>query len=343
MDVVMKKSKLNHPMVLIVMKIQLYLKLLFLVVHLALVSKFDFNLLSYSSEILIGKTTAAQLVCEYLNMEYIEKNASDQRSKKLVATFSSDSHNVASFSNKSSMSNCVLIMDEVDGVAGNEDRGGIQELILLIKRSRIPIICICNDRQHKKIRSLANYCYDLRFYRPTIQQIRGAMMTVLHRENAHQIKQDTLDEIIKSCNQDIRQTLHSLNLWAIEGGTNAQAAKMIDKAINHNPFELCRLSFSDELRQKSLSDKLEIFFYDYQLIPLLIQENYLQCLPTLSSSDNQKRKITDIEHLSLLAKAAENMCIGDVCSQMIYSKNESWSLLPYQVRFIYSFPKKKFF
>ena len=41
-------------------------------------------------------------------------------------------------------------MDEVDGVSGNSDRGGIQELILLIKRSRIPIICICNDRQHKK-------------------------------------------------------------------------------------------------------------------------------------------------------------------------------------------------
>ncbi|CAF3999646.1 unnamed protein product, partial [Rotaria sp. Silwood1] len=36
----------------------------------------------------IGKTTAAQLVCEHLNFEYIEKNASDQRSKKLVATLS---------------------------------------------------------------------------------------------------------------------------------------------------------------------------------------------------------------------------------------------------------------
>ena len=229
------------------------------------------------------------------------------------------------------MSQCVLIMDEVDGVAGNEDRGGIQELILLIKRSRVPIICICNDRQHKKIRSLANYCYDIRFYRPTIQQIRGAMLTVLHRENIHQIKQETLDEIIKSCNQDIRQTLHSLNLWAINGETNTNAAKMIDKSVNHNPFELCRLSFSDEIRQKSLTEKIEIFFYDYQLIPLLIQENYLQCLPTGSDCADRKRKITDVEHLTLLAKAAENICIGDVCSQMIYGNNESWSLLPYQV------------
>ncbi|CAF4194713.1 unnamed protein product, partial [Rotaria magnacalcarata] len=31
-------------------------------------------------------------------------------------------------------------MDEVDGVTGNEDRGGIQALIELIQTTRIPII-----------------------------------------------------------------------------------------------------------------------------------------------------------------------------------------------------------
>jgi hypothetical protein len=35
-------------------------------------------------------------------------------------------------------------------------------LLQVIKTSRIPIICICNDRQSTKIRSLANHCYDLR-------------------------------------------------------------------------------------------------------------------------------------------------------------------------------------
>ena len=226
----------------------------------------------------------------------------------------------------------VLIMDEVDGVAGNEDRGGIQELIVLIKRSRIPIICICNDRQHKKIRSLANYCYDLRFHRPTVQQIRASMLSILHRENISNIKQENLDEIILSCNQDIRQTIHSLNLWTIRGNPNEkQAAKMIEKNVNNNPFELCRLSFSSEFRSKSLTEKSEVFFYDYQLMPLLIQENYLNCQPHLSSSTtSSKRQINDLEHLSLISSAADSISLGDVCSQMIFSRNESWSLLPYQ-------------
>lgn len=44
-----------------------------------------------------------------------------------------------------------IVMDEVDGMGGS-DRGGIQELIGLIKKSKVPIIAICNDRQHQKIR-----------------------------------------------------------------------------------------------------------------------------------------------------------------------------------------------
>lgn len=63
-------------------------------------------------------------------------------------------------------------MDEVDGMAGNEDRGGIQELIQLIKTTNVPIICMCNDRNHQKMRSLVNYCFDLKFNKPRVEQIR---------------------------------------------------------------------------------------------------------------------------------------------------------------------------
>jgi len=39
----------------------------------------------------------------------------------------------------------VIIMDEVDG-CGSSDRGGISALIQVIKNTKTPIICICNDR-----------------------------------------------------------------------------------------------------------------------------------------------------------------------------------------------------
>lgn len=44
----------------------------------------------------------------------------------------------------------LIIMDEVDGMTGS-DRGGIAALIECIKSTRVPIICICNDIDHKKL------------------------------------------------------------------------------------------------------------------------------------------------------------------------------------------------
>jgi hypothetical protein len=46
-------------------------------------------------------------------------------------------------------------MDEVDGMSGG-DRGGVADLMATIARSKIPIICICNDKYNQKLRSLRN-------------------------------------------------------------------------------------------------------------------------------------------------------------------------------------------
>ena len=54
---------------------------------------------------------------------------------------------------KTTNSKRVVIMDEVDGMSG-QDRGGMQELIRLIKLSKVPIICICNDRGSTKVCAL---------------------------------------------------------------------------------------------------------------------------------------------------------------------------------------------
>lgn len=43
------------------------------------------------------------------------------------------------------------MMDEVDGVVGSSDRGGLSALLLVIKKTLIPIVCIANDSGNRKI------------------------------------------------------------------------------------------------------------------------------------------------------------------------------------------------
>ena len=107
----------------------------------------------------------------------VEWNASDTRNKKtiesLVTTMSLNTSieffqrkaQLGSEAMQTSTKKSVIIMDEVDGIGGNNDRGGIAALIGIIKTTKTPVICICNDRQNRKLTSLAGHCYDLKFTR----------------------------------------------------------------------------------------------------------------------------------------------------------------------------------
>ncbi|XP_069671392.1 replication factor C subunit 1 [Periplaneta americana] len=282
----------------------------------------------------VGKTTTAHLVCKELGFDVVEFNASDTRSKKLLHEEVSELLNSKSLSGffqdaagKKPSEKHVLVMDEVDGMAGNEDRGGMQELIQLIKNSHIPIICMCNDRHHPKVRSLTNYCFDLQFSRPRVEQIRGAMMSVCFKEGI-KISPEALNDIITGANHDIRQVLHHLSMWSVkekqlsleQAKEESQKAK---KNIKLGPWDVLRKVFSaDAHKTMSILDKSDLFFHDYSLGPLFVQENYLSVMPHKAKGNRNK-------HLELVAKTSESLSTGDLVEKSIRSKN-AWSLLPVQ-------------
>jgi len=175
----------------------------------------------------IGKTTTATLVAHASQRQVVEFNASDTRSKKQLESGLGDitGSKVLNFHNNNNNNNhhssktktnidkkrCI-IMDEVDGM-GAGDRSGISQLIQLIKNSKVPIICICNDRQSPKIRSLVAYCLDLRYRRPVKSVIARRAMEVARNEGFH-VELNAAEAIAESCGNDIRQVLNCLQMWS---------------------------------------------------------------------------------------------------------------------------------
>ncbi|XP_076646066.1 germ line transcription factor 1 isoform X2 [Halictus rubicundus] len=274
----------------------------------------------------IGKTTTVQVVCNELGFDLIEFNASDTRSKKLlqesVSELLSNTTLKDYFINtkNKSTSKHVLLMDEVDGMAGNEDRGGLQELISLIKSTDVPIVCICNDRNNTKMRTLANYIFDLRFPKPRLEQIRGAMKSICFKENIN-ISTEDLDRLIESTNQDIRQVINHLALFVGNIGTQEKSLKKhINKDLKLGPWDVVKQVFSaEEHKSMNIHDKSDLFFHDYNIAPLFVQENYLSVAPH-GPKDQLLEKV---------AKSSESLALGDIVEKSIRS-NGSWSLLPMQ-------------
>ncbi|GAA29341.2 replication factor C subunit 1 [Clonorchis sinensis] len=287
----------------------------------------------------IGKTSSATIACAELGFSTCELNASDCRSKTSLSEVVSQSlgmQNLAQMAygeaSQLSTKQHVLLMDEVDGMAGNEDRGGMQELINMIKSTRIPIICMCNDRQSPKIRSLANYCYDLRFSRPRVEQIKAAVLSIACKENVT-IQPSVLGDIIEASGHDIRQVINNTQMWSISGlADQAQLtsdASGAQKDIRLGAFDVIRKVFQPDISGPngglaSINDSLDLFFQDYNLVPLFVQENYLNVRP-------RKTDLKPNQLLTLLAQASTDIAFGDIISSSIRNAGAgSWSLLPVQ-------------
>ncbi|XP_034823895.1 replication factor C subunit 1 [Maniola hyperantus] len=289
----------------------------------------------------VGKTTTVSLVCKELGFDMVEFNASDTRSKTLIREQIGELLSTTSLSayargatGKGAVSKKhVLVMDEVDGMAGNEDRGGLQELISLIKSTSVPVICMCNDRNSEKMRSLLNYCYDLRFDRPRVNQIMCAMKSICFKENVT-IPNDVLTQLIEAAGHDVRQTLHMLSVWVADSNLmdhdrlKGEAGK-VKKDMKMGPWEAIRRVFSAEEHQKmSINDKSDLFFTDYSIMPLFVQENYLNVVP----HGPGKASFSKRETLERLSRAADSISLGDLVDARI-RRCQAWSLLPMQAMY----------
>ena len=220
----------------------------------------------------------------------------------------------------------LLIMDECDGMSGSADRGGIAELIQFIKKTDVPIICICNDRNETKVRNLANYCFDLRFSKPRTEAIRKMVADICKKENVN-ISNDLLAEIIEMSNHDVRQVIHYVSLFGTRmKGSGAVKENMLIKNVRLGPFDAVKKMFTDndEYKQMSFRAKSDLFFNDYNLLPLMAWENYIQCKPTGCGNA--------IQTLSRACKSIDAICIGDIIETQIKS-TQNWSLLPTQACF----------
>ena len=281
----------------------------------------------------VGKSMTAHLVCKELGFDVVEMNASDNRSKKKMVEFLPDSlstTSVATLITEGIVNNKrVLMLDEIDAITGNEDRGCIAELTKSIKTSRVPIIVLCNNRQDQKIRSLLNHCFDLRFTRPRVEQIKAFMLSICFKEKI-QIKPEAMTELIVGCGQDVRQVLNHLSMVRAAGGgvdggrmeawQAKKEAEMGKKtSVKMGPWDVCKKVFSKEdHKTMSFCDKSDLYFYDYNLAGLFVHENYLSSNP--AGADGHKL-------MECVSKAADSISQGDIVEKEIKSRM-NWSLLP---------------
>ena len=102
-----------------------------------------------------GKTCSVYALANELGLEVYEVNASDFRNKEQINEKIGSAVNQQSLFSKGK----IILVDEIDGLSGTKDRGGIQAMVRLIDKTIFPMILTATnpwDNKFGKIRSRSN-------------------------------------------------------------------------------------------------------------------------------------------------------------------------------------------
>ena len=100
-------------------------------------------------------------------------------------------------------------MDEVDGIHGTNDRGGVKAIGEIIKNSKHPMILIANDFYSKRITSIKTKCTVIKMAKVRSPSIRKALKEIAQKEEI-KANPKALDLIAKKSNGDMRSAINTL-------------------------------------------------------------------------------------------------------------------------------------
>lgn len=158
-----------------------------------------------------GKTSSVYALAHELGYELIEINASDTRNADQIDSLLGNASKQASLFFKSK----IILVDELDGIAGREDRGGVQAILKLVESSSFPIILIANDPYNEKLSSLRKKSvlleYRTRPY-PTILKI----LKDVCKEEKIKYDEEALTMLARKSGGDVRAAINDLQSLAAD-------------------------------------------------------------------------------------------------------------------------------
>ncbi len=126
-----------------------------------------------------GKTCSIYAVANDLGYEVLEVNASDFRNKEAINTIvGSASRQMPLFSKGK-----IILVDEIDGLAGRQDSGGVAALASVIDETSFPIIMTCNNPYEKNLSSLRSKSLLVEFKTMDSKSIFNVLKCIAQREN----------------------------------------------------------------------------------------------------------------------------------------------------------------
>ena len=159
----------------------------------------------------VGKTSSVYTIANETGLEIVEVNASDFRNADQINQKVGNAVRQRSLFSKGK----IILVDEVEGIAGMSDRGGLQAIIKIIEETRYPIVLTAMDPFDNKFSSLRSKSSMIEFVLLDSTSIFEILKKICANEK---IKYE--DEVLKSLSRraggDARAAINDLQTLSNE-------------------------------------------------------------------------------------------------------------------------------
>jgi len=258
----------------------------------------------------VGKTSSVYALANEMNYEVVESNSSDVRNKEEIQRFLGNASSQMSLFQKGK----IVLIEEIDGLMGRYDRGGVNAIIDVIKKSGFPIILTANDAWNKNFSAVKKLCKVINFETLGYTTIFAILKDISEKEGLG-IQDSLLKSLAIRSNGDARAALIDLELFRYGNFNNID---FVSRDITNEISNVLRVLF----KSKNPNDLFSVFdslHEDMDEIGLWLEENapkeysgrdLSNCFDYLSKSDVYRGRITKRQYYRFLVYRRVFMSAG---------------------------------
>lgn len=261
----------------------------------------------------IGKTVCVEALAHDFGMELVEKNASDYRTAEMVERFAGLASQYGTLFGRKRM----ILLDELDGITGTADKGGVRAVIEVIKEAHCPVVLIANDIYDPRFSTLRGYCLLIEFKKPTVLQVVKRLKEVCEREGI-MAEDEALKFVAQRSGRDVRSAINDL-----------QALAQGKKRLVYEDVSW----LAERDRKDVIFNVLRTIFYSRDCIEAKRALDAADVDPDMLFQwiyENVPYQLTDPQDL---AKAMDSLSLADLYRGRLRS-TQNWDLLRYVLDFM---------
>lgn len=279
----------------------------------------------------VGKTVAVEALARDLGLEFVEKNASDYRTEEAINHFAGLASQYGSLFGDARRR--IVLLDELDGLTGSADKGGVKAITEVVKNAQAPVVLISNLAYDPRFTNLRSYCLLIEFKKPPAGEVAKLLKRVCDVEG---VKADeaALKFIAQRSEGDVRSAVHDLQ--ALAQGKKTLSFEEVSwlgfRDRQDTIFNVLRMILYGKTcqgaRQASNMADVDVdmlFEWVYENVPEHLSDprDLAEAMDMLSRADVFRGRIRSSQDWSLTRYVVDFMTAG-VCMARQYTQVHGW-------------------